>query len=105
MGGDTHVVHDAAVRLHYLAAVRPFDRAGPVGAGDSLKEAVLLERLVEIQHRLDRRVEPRQQLVADDQEAGLLPDLLECLLDRLLGRVIDIVGFKFFPDPGDVGVF
>ena len=41
----------------------------PVGAGDGLQQAVLLERAIQVHHRFVRRVEPSQQLVADDEDA------------------------------------
>ena len=64
----------------------------PVGAGDGLEQAMLLQRLVEVHHRFDGRVEAGQQLVADDQEARALAPSFERLLAAVSAFRVEIVG-------------
>ena len=62
--GDAHVVDDVAA----LLAV-----GGPVHPGDRLQQFRFPHRPVQVQHLLDRGVEPGQQHRLDDEERGWLP--------------------------------
>src|SRR5206468_11971641 len=58
---DAEVVHDDAGALLHRGK-------RPVGTGDGLEQVVVPQRLVEIHHLLDGRVEAGEQTVADDQD-------------------------------------